>query len=335
MEKDLIYKIIQEEKFHLLYEFKYFEFDFLMKCNLFFEESLLTILISKCVLIEDAENLILHILKHGTNLYAIDNAGFNISHYASFYDMPYVLDYLCKKKFNMEKPDNFLRRPIHHACYSGSIQCVQILLENHVDIETMDDKIKTPLHYACESNKYEIAEILIKNGANVNIVTKKNQLIPALLAYNEPKITSLLIKSGADVEVTYSEGNKLIHLICSQKCNDYFLIAKYLIKIGVDPETENLKKQRPIHFALSNHTFFLPIIKLLVDGFYDETERVSEARQKIDLEAADSYGNTPLSLVESTLKDGSLSEHDLAVAKIVFEFIDKKIKLKYQTIFKE
>lgn len=72
----------------------------------------------------------------------------------------------------MNKWDQFVWTPLHHAAYAGHLEMIELLLEAgaHVDAPALNGG--TPLMRAIQSSRPSCVGALLKAGANVNTVTK-------------------------------------------------------------------------------------------------------------------------------------------------------------------
>lgn len=72
----------------------------------------------------------------------------------------------------MNKWDQFIWTPLHHAAYAGHVEIIELLLEAGAEVDAPALNGGTPLMRAIQSSRPSCVEVLIKAGADVNVVNK-------------------------------------------------------------------------------------------------------------------------------------------------------------------
>ena len=75
----------------------------------------------------------------------------------------------CLSDADVNAFDNFLWRPIHHACHAGHINIVQRLLEKGADINSQTIHGGTSLMRAMESSRVDLVRFLLERGAKPDL----------------------------------------------------------------------------------------------------------------------------------------------------------------------
>lgn len=72
----------------------------------------------------------------------------------------------------MNKWDQFVWTPLHHAAYAGHVEMIELLLEAGAAVDAPALNGGTPLMRAIQSSRPSCVDVLLKAGADVNAVTK-------------------------------------------------------------------------------------------------------------------------------------------------------------------
>lgn len=72
----------------------------------------------------------------------------------------------------MNKWDQFIWTPLHHAACAGHVEIIEMLLEAGAEVDAPALNGGTPLMRAIQSSRPSCVEVLIKAGADVNAVNK-------------------------------------------------------------------------------------------------------------------------------------------------------------------
>ncbi|XP_057334513.1 putative ankyrin repeat protein RF_0381 [Microplitis mediator] len=116
-----------------------------------------------------------------------------------------LLDYLLKKKANLNINNDDWGTPLHIAVTRENIRIVKKLIDNGADINSPRGSfVWTPLHTAIESLNNEAIKLLIDKGADVNAACDdeiRTGCTPLHLAIetNNEEIVELLVKKNVDV----------------------------------------------------------------------------------------------------------------------------------------
>lgn len=72
----------------------------------------------------------------------------------------------------MNKWDQFLWTPLHHAACAGHVEIVGLLLEAGAAVDALALNWATPLTRAIQSSRPSCVDVLLKAGADVNVENK-------------------------------------------------------------------------------------------------------------------------------------------------------------------
>lgn len=208
--------------------------------------------------------------------------------------------------------------PLHRAAELGYANIASILIEAGADIEAKNYSNKTPLDKAASYNRYNVAKLLIDAGANLNR-DKGYSPLHYFAEWNNVSAIKALIEAGADIDDKTSFGQKPIDVAKQHKSTDAvrFLreksderrnvkffgeknqmlvdavisrnideLRRLMFDDNVDVDLQNAEGQNALHISAS-----LKEEKpgdMVEDTFFHMVERSA------NLNAKDSYGNTPL-----------------------------------------
>lgn len=72
----------------------------------------------------------------------------------------------------MNKQDQFVWTPLHHAAHAGHVEIIELLLEAGAAVDAPALNGGTPLMRAIQSSRPSCVDVLLKAGADVNAVNK-------------------------------------------------------------------------------------------------------------------------------------------------------------------
>ncbi|XP_071572548.1 uncharacterized protein [Temnothorax nylanderi] len=218
------------------------------------------------------------LLKHGSNVNAVDKVGNNTPlHYAAKDGHEGIVKALLKNKANANIATLTGRTPLHLAAQNGHLGIVVALLEQSVDICARDRYNATPLYYAAESGHAKVAELLIRNGAEINAKADNNlTLLHAAALKGHEDIIDLLIKNKAEIEAITYDGYTPLHFAALNGHGDAIVS---LIKNKAEVNTRNNNGITPLHAAV-------------VEGHKDVVNLLIKNKAQVD--ARDFVDITPL-----------------------------------------
>lgn len=137
-----------------------------------------------------------------------DSNGKTISHYAVYYGMVDILNYLIEMKADIDNKCNYNNTPLFEAVEQGKQEVVKILLSHGADKNTVNNNGYTLLHVACSEGHLELVKLFIANGADVNALTTHGQtpLLSSVIQGHQ-HVAEYLIKCGADVNTVDDDGD--------------------------------------------------------------------------------------------------------------------------------
>jgi ankyrin repeat protein len=154
------------------------------------------------------------------------------------------------KNLNLNVVDGQGRNLLYTAVEVGSMEMVRQLLHQGVRVNYSDQHLVTPLHVAVTRGQYEIMKLLLDNGADPNAADAHGQT-PISLSITEIKdvnYSRLLHKFGGKLDQLFENGETLLHIACR---NGNVELAKWLVRSGLNPSTENLLGKSPVELAHS------------------------------------------------------------------------------------
>ncbi|XP_008552920.1 putative ankyrin repeat protein RF_0381 [Microplitis demolitor] len=166
-----------------------------------------------------------------------EEKGWTFVHIAADTSDEELLDYLLKKKANLNINNDDWGTPLHIAVTRENIKIVKRLIENGADINSPRGSfVWTPLHTAIENLNTEAIKLLIDKGADVNAACDdeiRTGCTPLHLAIetNNEEIVKLLMKKNVDVNATMKLFGSPIFSASTLGNSE---IIKSLIKHGAD-----------------------------------------------------------------------------------------------------
>ncbi|MBX9641073.1 MAG: ankyrin repeat domain-containing protein [Mycobacteriaceae bacterium] len=103
--------------------------------------------------------------------------------------------------------------PLHHAAYSGSLECCQLLLDFGASLNERDEQQRTPLHHATARGALGCIGFLLDKGADVN-ASDEDQVTALHLAAGQGNTSAVnkLLRCQADVNLQDKLGRTPAHL---------------------------------------------------------------------------------------------------------------------------
>uniref|UniRef100_A0ABD2WJP1 Uncharacterized protein n=1 Tax=Trichogramma kaykai TaxID=54128 RepID=A0ABD2WJP1_9HYME len=207
-------------------------------------------------------------------------------------------------RFDVNYSDEDGLTHLHAACQFGFYEVVQKFLElgqdpNCLGQKSVSSSVDPPLHLTlinCRS--MEIIKLLLKSGADPNSANKDGSTIlhlfrEKLRRENRLVIGEMLFKLSHEkfhpvqVDARDKKGNTPLHLALNIGWN---VKAEFLLRRGANPNLANAEGLTPLHVV------FERVI------YYDAMELLfrinDELNQRVEVNARDKKGNTPLHLAE-------------------------------------
>jgi len=194
------------------------------------------------------KQLALYLINHHADLTVVDSlTGETALHIICENDMANLMEDI------INLPRSILRRldlkvvnPIsgfnilHCAVLAKSLTLTTLLVRQGLDVNACNklDDFNTPLHYACMTLEIPLIEFLLSKQAKADVSNSRGVTPLALvLKHHDITMGRLLQDNGADVtEIDPDTGDSFLHKACRDGKVD---IAKWLLRSGVDPNTEN------------------------------------------------------------------------------------------------
>lgn len=144
-----------------------------------------------------------------------------------------VLELMLANGANVNKKDNKLRAPLHHACANNQAVAAEILLQHEALVDSKDALGRTALMDACQTKNVAVVDVLLKFKSNVEAKDSQGKF-PLLLACEGVGCLELvrkLVAAGADVKMTSEDGRTALHE-AAMKCE--MAVVKFLVDQGID-----------------------------------------------------------------------------------------------------
>ncbi|MBU0985530.1 MAG: ankyrin repeat domain-containing protein [candidate division Zixibacteria bacterium] len=163
----------------------------------------------------------------------------------------------------------------------GNLDSVTVLLQQDPSLlEAVDDGGYTPLHKAAYAGQTEIVTLLLGLGANINAASNSGSTpLHGAAYYGHLATVNCLVAAGADIDVLNSGGySPLLSAMAAGQVE----VARALIQLGAGVNVTTNDGKTPLMLSVQS-------------GGAEMTKLILSRHP--DLETADSYGRTALSLV--------------------------------------
>ncbi|KAL6625850.1 ankyrin repeat-containing domain protein [Neocallimastix sp. 'constans'] len=196
------------------------------------ESPLITIIKINDYSCKDNEDIIKELIKRGSSVNFVDNAGNSPLVYAIQKRTLPIVKLLIKKGANV----NFIIKKrsqsiLMYAIELGEIELVKHLVKSGADIDYINEKGISILRKASEIGDREIFEFLIKYNAN-NCFTGdicENEIVYSIISKNRLDLLKILIANNLDINIRDNDGDTAITYAIRNRMID---ILKYLVSCG-------------------------------------------------------------------------------------------------------
>ncbi|XP_066949180.1 uncharacterized protein [Macrobrachium rosenbergii] len=200
-------------------------------------------------------------------------------HYAAKQGNTKVMDFLIRKKANINAKTNDNQQPLHFAALFGGKEGIEYLLGKGAEVNAQTTSLGlSPLHIAVANDHVDATQALIDNGAFINI-KDNNGLTPLHMAVagNGDAIDILLQSENLDLNAVAEHGFTPLHYAARSYSESVVQKLLQANEINVNAKSEALLT--PIHLAAMG----------------GNVDIITELKQKgASLSAADKYGSTAL-----------------------------------------
>lgn len=157
-----------------------------------------------------------------------------------------------------------IARPIHFACYAGSLEAAQLLLDRGADPDTVSKHTRTtPLGYACRYRRAAVVALLLERGADPNFnpwYNRTTMLMRASSTYRhvggpdrQVAVIRLLLEDGrVPVNAQDEEGCTALWHACESGYAERSHVERVrvlLMEGGADHTIADYKGRRPVDVA--------------------------------------------------------------------------------------
>jgi len=196
------------------------------------------------------------LIKKGFNINDTTDIKFTPLHFASYYNLPKIVQLLFQKKAETNiKTKKEGEIPLHLACRKGNFEIVKLLVNNknssyinNINIQKSDNK--TSLHLAATTSSL-CTQILLKNNANTDL-KDNNEDLPSKLAiiYGREDIYNMIGNSDISTLILYNEIKKYDIYDNNQKLDEIKKLCKFM-------RTNNLKEALKITDLITENKYLV------------------------------------------------------------------------------
>ena len=241
---------------------------------------------------------------------AIDDIGRNLLYFACSSNNSELVKMLLENNFNQNSETTLGTRttPFHYACSNGNLEVIKVVLEYaltyNIDLNAKNREGRTPIFFACRDKQSDATLYLIENyqkyGIELNIrdVNGWNLLHMACLK-GLYEVTRLLLSKleelGLDRFAESKNDSSALHFAAYGGNVD---IVSLLLQNGFEVNRKGYNGETLLHIACK--TGRINVIKMLLD-------KAKQKKIKIDFNAANVFGETPLNLAQDRVIRAILS----------------------------
>ena len=193
------------------------------------------------------------LLSHGANIHDCSSCEGNALFHALKNDCDHMLKWLISLGLDIEKRDMSNSTPLMIAAEKNAVKCLKVLLDAEADRKAFGDIYDNAL---CAASKIEAIKILVNEGFDINFVAGDGYtLLKSAVESNDFQLVKDLLLLGADTE-TSRTGDTALHKAIYM---DYLDIAEFLLKVGANPNAEDVDGETPLHYCQSKKAIDLLI----------------------------------------------------------------------------
>ncbi|WP_452218475.1 ankyrin repeat domain-containing protein [Lacinutrix undariae] len=214
-----------------------------------------------------------------------------------------VYEYLNGLGFNLKASDKDGVTPFHIvASRNKDLNIINFFLSGKANVNAKDNNGNTPFLNAAKHNDIKVVRELFTKVSDINLVNKKGESAVSLaVADNTSEVVRFLIENKADIAVVDAKGNNIVvPLMASfsaKKTDDFKAKIKLLEAEGVAIDKQQRNGNTLYHLAVAENN--LQLIQCIVN-------------YKVDINAKNAEGNTPLLLAAMTAKNTKILEYLLS-----------------------
>lgn len=253
----------------------------------------------------------------------------NALHRSIRFNSPTLSLSLVKAKINLDQADYEGNTPLMLAVRNRSLYHVKLLIEHAANVNLANRFGKTALQQAIELGETELFNLLLAAHASINTkdMDQRSPLLTAL-ANNRTDMAAKLIALGADVNIRSKGEWTALHYATQMGNVD---LVKVLLDNGAVNGVKNWGNETPADLVASNSTLLTILNTKSYDVNYFQTTdlfkntplhwavraqnlaKITELLPKSDLNAHNSYDETPLELAIKS------SRHNSELATAIIE----------------
>jgi len=161
-----------------------------------------------------------------------------------------TVEYLLKRRVDIDAGDFFRVSPMHLAAIEDHYECARLLLANRAVASSPDVEGDTPLHWAATKGHSEVCKLLITYRAPVDPRNKHEWTPLHRAVYNNRKAcVHELFKLGANLHARNKDGNNALHLACFM---NHLGMVEQLLGMGSRMAERNSRGKTPYELCISD-----------------------------------------------------------------------------------
>lgn len=166
--------------------------------------------------------------EYGASCNATCDDGNTALHWAGWFELPQIVEYLISKDADVNKENAKQQTPCHWTAMAGSIHCMRSLIKAACDLTARDCDGYTPVHCCAQHGKTACLDYLRISGADLDIRDAKNRTALHWAAYKNFTITTqFCVGQGLDIGLQDSQGRTALHWAA---CKNNVQVVQYMLE---------------------------------------------------------------------------------------------------------
>lgn len=224
----------------------------------------------------------IYLIEKGAQIDAQDESAITPAHLAALFNRKDALNLLISNKADLNKANKKNCTPLHLAAHCGSLDAIDILLAHNAQIDCKDENGDTPLYLGALYYHDSVVEYLIKKGAGLNV--KNNSGRTPFHRFcglrGRIKLIKMSAEKGADIHTRDNDNKTTLHTAVETWDKN---VVRFLMESGVNKNTQDNKGKTALHYAVQNGSYFLDLIKEMIEKGADITIKDKEGKTPLDL----------------------------------------------------
>jgi len=171
-------------------------------------------------------------------------------HVASEKGQAACVEYLIKKRVDLDAGDMFRVTAMHLAAIDNHPDVLRLLINARANVKPQDTEGDQPMHWAATKGHVECMELLRKAGAPVECMNSSAWTPLHRAAYNGRKAACVaLVNAGASLTARNKDGNTPLHLACFM---NQLSTIEALLGLASRTDIKNVEGKLPLELCITD-----------------------------------------------------------------------------------